>query len=170
MVYYLSAKSGDGSFVLLRHFCMVGVSRRSSSPPRYEMSEDESKMELRLDVPGIHASNINIQLEKGGKVLNIKGLRRYNLQNQGTRSEEFEQMFTIDPNTVEINKLQANLAEGVLTISVPKTVQRPKIEHKPKPIPVVTKDVEANHNENVPVMEVTEKSMDDDLEITEEDI
>jgi HSP20 family protein len=148
----------------------LSLSRRSSSSPRYEMREDESKMELRVDVPGIDASDINIQLEKGDKVLNIKGLRRYNLHNQGTRSEEFEQRFTIDPNTVEIKKLQANLAEGVLTISVPKKVKQPKIEDKPKTIPVVTADVKVNHYENVPVKEVTKKIKDDDLEITEEDI
>ena len=86
-------------------------------------------------------------------MLNSKGLRKYNLQNQGRRSEEFDQMFTINPNTVKINKLHANLAEGVLTISVPQKVQRPKIKHKPKTIPVLTKEVKVSHNENVSVIQ-----------------
>jgi len=147
----------------------------STRTHHYEVREDDSKMELMLDLPGMHASDIKIQLEDSGKLVKISGSRSRKYHNLET-SSEFQQMFTIDPKTVDVTNLKANLADGVLIISVPK-IQESKIEGEPRIIPIETTTVEDKLDDDVPIVreekkeDVTaEQHESDDLEITEEDI
>jgi HSP20 family protein len=146
---------------------------------QYEINEDESKMELNLDVPGIDASDIVIQLEQGGQVLRVKGSRNYKHHNRETESK-FDQTFTIDRKTVDIDKLEASLNNGVLVISVPK-LQQSTIEEKQRIIPIVDTSSKGKggndiHNSNDSTVqkekkeEISKEERDiDDLEITEEE-
>lgn len=150
---------------------------RSMSGPRYEMKEDETQIELLLEVPGIQALDIKIQLEQGGKLLRVNGTRK--IQHQGAeRTSTFEKMFTIDPKAVDIKEIKANMEDGILSISVPKLPKEVKDANRMIPIPISFKDKELTKNDDVVLVtkeqeqvEVDNKGEnDDDLEITEEDI
>ncbi len=145
----------------------------------YEVREDDSNMHLLVDVPGVHASDIKIQLEQEGKVVNISGSRKQKHHDKET-SSAFEQSFTIDPNIVDVDNIHASLADGVLTVSVPK-LRQSKIEDRNRVIPIKSSR-EENPNGSVSIekegkqeganhVKLTEShNDDDDLAITEEDI
>lgn len=152
-------------------------SSRTGRPRHFEIREDDSKMELMLDVPGIRASDIKIQLE--GKVVKIIGSRNHKHNDTETRSSAFEQMFTIDPEAVDIANLNANLVDGLLVLSVPK-IHEPKLETGQHVIPIEITTKEEHQNGSV-IFEQGKKKEDlekhtnesrdsNDLEITEEDI
>ena len=95
------------------------------SSPGYEITESEGKYQIAVDVPGVKASDMTIQLENEGRVLHISGGRKITKENAVSETK-FEKRFTIG-NNVDTTKLSANLADGVLVISAP------KLEKKVKP-------------------------------------
>merc|ERR1711976_839987 len=145
--------------------------------PQYEVRGDDTRMELLVEVPGVRASDISVKLEQEGKVLKISGSRSSKMESGGTRSE-FEQVFNIDTNTVNVAKLEARLSNGLLTVSVPKIHRQ--VGERDRTIPVI--ESESIDSDSVPAsedvdkvnlvrVEDTEKNPStDDLEITEDDI
>lgn len=88
------------------------------SSPGYEITENERTYQIALDVPGIKAADMTVQLERDGRILHITGGRK--VEKEGSVSEtKFEKRFTIGEN-VDTEKLSANLADGVLILSAPK--------------------------------------------------
>ena len=150
----------------------------------YEINEDESKIVLTLDVPGVKPLDINIDLEQEGKVLRVKGLRRgkSSYKNQKIQSQ-FEQVFTIDPNVLDVKKLEANMTDGVLVLTAPKLKKAKGKEEKFKiPIHVGSFSGEshdedskiqiANEEEKLKetiVDDKTEQNGNGEFEITEEE-
>lgn len=96
--------------------------QKYSSSPRYDISEDDEKMELSFDLPGVSAENVSLEIQEEGKVLKMSGSREYK-QNGETIKSEFGQMFAIDPTSLNIEHISANLSAGVLTLSAPKLKQ-----------------------------------------------
>lgn len=101
--------------------------------PAVDVRANEDEIVFTADVPGIKESDLEITLEAG--VLTLKGERKY----EGTGKDKvwlnrsygaFTKQFTL-PDTVDGEKLTAELANGVLTIRVP---QQPKA--KPRKITV----------------------------------
>jgi len=106
-----------------------------SSAPRYDITEDNEKMELTFDMPGVHAKNISLDLQQGGQALTIKGVRKYRQHGQVVQSE-FDQIFTIDPTILDIDHITANLSDGVLVVSAPKVKRRVELQERRK-IPIL---------------------------------
>jgi HSP20 family protein len=96
------------------------------SSPGYEINETDDKYQIAVDVPGVKAGDMSVQLENDGKVLHISGGRKIVKDNTITETK-FEKRFTIGTN-VDMQKVTANLADGVLVLSAP------KIEKKEKPV------------------------------------
>ena len=94
----------------------VGMIRRSS--PMYEISEDEKKFQVALDVPGVPKENINIELLNNGRVVHVSGGRKVRKENSYSETK-FEQSFTVGSN-VDASKLTAHLQDGVLVLTAPK--------------------------------------------------
>ncbi|KAK1746991.1 hypothetical protein QTG54_002335, partial [Skeletonema marinoi] len=46
------------------------------SSPRYEVSENSKQFRLAVDVPGVKANDIKVDLERDGRVLHMTGHRR----------------------------------------------------------------------------------------------
>jgi HSP20 family protein len=101
--------------------------------PAVDVRANEEEIVFTADVPGLRKEDLEITLEDG--VLTLKGQRRY----EGTGKEKvwlgrgygaFERSYTL-PDTVDADRLEANLADGVLTIKVP---QSPKA--KPRKITI----------------------------------
>jgi HSP20 family protein len=89
------------------------------SSPGYEIREREDGMyQISVDVPGIKASDMNIELLHDGRVLHISGGRKTTEGGKVTETK-FDKKFTIGDN-IETEKMSANLADGVLILKAPK--------------------------------------------------
>jgi HSP20 family protein len=92
--------------------------------PGYEISENEGKYQIHVDVPGVKAADMNVELENEGKVLRISGGRK--VEKKGEVSEtRFDKRFTIGDN-IDMEKMTANLVDGVLTLTAPKKAKEEK--------------------------------------------
>jgi HSP20 family protein len=88
------------------------------------INESESRVQLSLDLPGVKASDLKINVEN--QVLTISGNRTFARGNH-TSSVGFSRQFALDA-TVDASNLTANLADGVLTVSAPKIAKPGPIE------------------------------------------
>eukprot|EP00586_Coscinodiscus_wailesii_P000727 CAMPEP_0172485180 /NCGR_PEP_ID=MMETSP1066-20121228/13055_1 /TAXON_ID=671091 /ORGANISM="Coscinodiscus wailesii, Strain CCMP2513" /LENGTH=170 /DNA_ID=CAMNT_0013250219 /DNA_START=116 /DNA_END=628 /DNA_ORIENTATION=+ len=92
------------------------IMKRSS--PHYEITEDENKFQIAVDVPGMKKDNLSVQLEHGGRVLKLAGNRSVKKGNS-MLDTKFEKQICISRN-VDASKISADLADGVLVITAPK--------------------------------------------------
>jgi len=88
------------------------------SSPGYEIHEKDGSYQISVDLPGIKAADMKIEVENNGRMLHLLGGRKVT---QGDRVMEtkFDKKFTIGEN-VDTDKMTANLADGVLTLQAPK--------------------------------------------------
>jgi HSP20 family protein len=103
--------------------------------PAVDVYEDPQKLQLTLEVPGIRSEDLDIRVE--GRTLNVRGERKFeaeqkeeNFHRIERRYGSFVRSFTLPP-TVDTDSIDAQSADGVLTISLAK-----KPEAKPKQITV----------------------------------
>jgi HSP20 family protein len=107
----------------------------SSFAPAVDVYEDEHKVTLKIEVPGIDEKDIDIRLENN--TLTVHGERKIekeekeeNYRRVERQYGSFTRTFTL-PTTVDSEKVSANYDKGVLNVSLPK-----KAEAKPKQIKV----------------------------------
>lgn len=117
-------------------FPNTGHSNGNTTPwrPRVELAETESTFMVTVDLPGIAKEDVTINFEND--VLTVSGERTQTRDSENTtyyRSERFYGSFSRSfsfPKGVDVNGIQANFENGVLTITVPKSddVKPRKIE------------------------------------------
>ena len=99
------------------------ATRASLFTPSVDVVAKEHELVFQLDVPGVKQENLEVTLEN--HVLSIKGSRKYEAgpnERQmllGRSYGEFALQYTL-PETVDGEKLAAHLADGVLTLRVPR--------------------------------------------------
>jgi HSP20 family protein len=117
--------------------------------PAVDVYEDAQKLVLKLEVPGIPKDALDIRVE--GRTLTVKGERKFeneekeeNFYRIERRYGSFVRSFTL-PNTVDVDHVYAQAADGVLSISFAKKPEaKPKqIEVKAGPAAEAAKQVEA---------------------------
>lgn len=103
--------------------------------PAVDVYEDSQKVVLKLEVPGIRPDDLDIRVE--GRTLTVRGERKFeseekeeNFHRIERRYGTFTRSFTL-PATVDTDSIDAQSADGVLTVSLAK-----KPEAKPKQITV----------------------------------
>jgi HSP20 family protein len=103
--------------------------------PPVDIYEDEHRIVLKLEVPGLAEKDLDIQLEN--QVLTVQGERKFekeekeeNFHRIERRYGSFYRSFTI-PNTVDAESVKAGYDAGVLKIELAK-----RAEAKPKQIRV----------------------------------
>jgi HSP20 family protein len=103
--------------------------------PPVDIYEDEHKIVLKLEVPGLAEKDLDIQLEN--QVLTVKGERKFekeekeeNFHRIERRYGSFYRSFTV-PTTVDSESVKAGYDAGVLKIELAK-----RAEAKPKQIKV----------------------------------
>ena len=101
------------------------------SSPRYEVSENSKQFRLAVDVPGVKADDIKVDLEHNGRVLHMAGHRKVEKDNS-YEEYKFEKRFTLG-NDLDTSKLTANLSDGVLVLTAPK---KEKEEPKSTTVPI----------------------------------
>ena len=107
----------------------------SSFAPAVDVYEDEHKVTLKIEVPGIDEKDIDVRVENN--TLTVHGERKIekeekeeNYRRVERQYGSFTRTFTL-PTTVDSEKVSANYDKGVLKIVLPK-----KAEAKPKQIKV----------------------------------
>jgi HSP20 family protein len=106
--------------------------RLMKSSPGYEITESDTKYQVAVDVPGIQPADLTVNIDHpmGSSqypVLHISGTRKVERKpKEGEKDQstvvselKFEKHFTIGSN-VDIDKMTANIADGVLVLSAPK--------------------------------------------------
>lgn len=93
--------------------------------PSLDVAETESAIEVRMDVPGIKAKDLDIQLN--ANLLTIRGQRNEEREEKGKTyhrvervSGEFSRTVPL-PCTVDEDKVNAEYRDGVLIVTLPKT-------------------------------------------------
>jgi HSP20 family protein len=107
----------------------------SSFAPAVDVYEDEHKVALKIEVPGIDEKDIDVRVENN--TLTVHGERKIekeekeeNYRRVERQYGSFTRTFTL-PQTVDSEKVSANHDKGVLNVTLPK-----KAEAKPKQIKV----------------------------------
>jgi HSP20 family protein len=90
--------------------------------PAIDVRVSENEVVLICDVPGVKQEDLDVTLEN--HVLTIKGTRRFGGKDDervllGRAYGGFTRAFTI-PDAVDEENLAANLADGVLTVRIPR--------------------------------------------------
>ncbi len=98
--------------------------------PAVDVVESEKSYEITAELPGMDEKNIEVKLGDG--VLTIKGEKQESKEEKQKdyyRRERsygaFERSFEV-PDTVEIEKIEANFSKGVLKLLLPKKVEAQK--------------------------------------------
>lgn len=94
---------------------------RRSLVPASRVFEADGAIQVRLEMPGVSKSDLEIKVE--GSDLTVTG-KRQEPASHGTwllrerRRGDFQKTFSVD-NTVDLDKVDAELANGILTLSLP---------------------------------------------------
>jgi HSP20 family protein len=99
--------------------------------PPVDISEDQDKIRLTTELPGVREDQVSIQMEGG--VLTIRGERKFEDEKQGRNFHrversygQFVRSFTL-PNNVDREKIRATFSDGILEIEIPKSEEaRPR--------------------------------------------
>lgn len=91
------------------------AARHVSPDPSYHVQELPSgEIELTMDVPGVAAADLNVELIEDGTLLRVRGSRR-----RHGSTAEFEKLFRLDKE-VDADNISVRLADGVLRVTAPK--------------------------------------------------
>lgn len=87
----------------------------TSNPP-YEITEEDDQFHMSIDLPGVKARDIKVDYKAADRLLSVTARRK-----RKNRFETvFEEVFSVAADTIEVSKIRANLADGVLTLNLPK--------------------------------------------------
>jgi HSP20 family protein len=107
----------------------------SSWIPACDVFEDQESVKIIAEVPGVKPEDVKISLENN--LLTIRGEKRQQAEETNERVHRyertygaFERAFAL-PTTVDPEKIAANYANGVLTVTIPKADRA-----RPREIPV----------------------------------
>ena len=121
------------------------LSAASFAPP-VDIYEDDQKLGLKLEVPGVKQDDIDIQVE--GRTLTVRGERKFdkeekqeNFHRVEHRYGTFARSFTL-PSSVDAENVKATYDAGVLQLEFPK-----KAEAKPRQIKIGVGSVHPNQKQ-----------------------
>ena len=107
----------------------------SSWIPACDVFEDKDAVKIVAEVPGVRAEDVKISLENN--LLTIRGEKRQQAEEKTERVHRYERTYgTFErafalPTTVDPEKIAANYANGILTVTIPKAERA-----RPREIPV----------------------------------
>jgi HSP20 family protein len=98
--------------------------------PAIDVSEEDGAIVLKAEVPGLKADELSVSVDNG--VLTLSGERKLEKRENGEKLHRversygaFKRSFTL-PKTVDGDKIEAQLRDGVLTLRLPKREQPEK--------------------------------------------
>jgi len=110
----------------------------ASRTPPLDIADLGDKYEMRLEMPGIPKDNINIEVTSTGIEVSAdyeesKEDKSKNWLRKERRSTSFYRCLEL-PEELKTDNVEAELNNGILTITLPKL--EPKPEHKPKKVKI----------------------------------
>lgn len=97
--------------------------------PAADLAESDNALEIRMDIPGFEAKDIDVQVE--GNVVTLSGQRKEEKEEKGKmfhrverRSGSFSRTLTL-PCNVNEDEVAAEYTQGVLTVKLPKCENSP---------------------------------------------
>jgi HSP20 family protein len=104
--------------------------------PSIDLSETDTAVEVRMDLPGVKPDDIDIQVN--GNILSVSGQRKEEKEEKGRtfhrierHSGTFSRSITL-PATVNDSEVAAEYRDGVLCVTLPKTDQSKRHKIKVK--------------------------------------
>ncbi|MDB0569963.1 Hsp20/alpha crystallin family protein [Ralstonia solanacearum] len=98
-----------------------------ASAPAVDIAETDKSYEITAELPGLTEQDIEVKLANGG--LTIKGEKQEEKEEKEKgyflherRFGAFERAFRL-PDGVDVNKIEATFKNGVLTVTLPKTME-----------------------------------------------
>ena len=102
--------------------------------PLVDITEDDKEYLIKAELPEVKKGDVKVRVEDG--VLYITGERNFEKEEKGKRYHRieraygsFRRSFTL-PEGVDRDKIAADLSKGVLTLTLPKTVEAQKAQRK----------------------------------------
>jgi HSP20 family protein len=90
--------------------------------PLVDIYENEDELLLQADVPGVAKEDVNVRVDNG--TLTVSATRRVNGDGNAQWLEfgeaEYRRSFSV-PQTIAVDKVRAELKDGVLTLHLPKS-------------------------------------------------
>ncbi|NDY70878.1 Hsp20/alpha crystallin family protein [Desulfobacter hydrogenophilus] len=90
--------------------------------PAVDIYENDNEILLHADMPGVVKENISVDIDNGK--LSISGVRKLKTEGAATYTEfsdvEFVRSFSV-PQTIDVEKVEAELKNGVLKLHLPKS-------------------------------------------------
>ncbi|WP_020589139.1 Hsp20/alpha crystallin family protein [Desulfobacter curvatus] len=90
--------------------------------PAVDIYENEDEILLHADMPGVVKENISVDIDNG--TLSISGVRKLEIKGAATYEEfsdvEYVRSFSV-PQTIDVEKVEAELKNGVLRLHLPKS-------------------------------------------------
>ena len=102
-----------------------------------DVSEDQNRLHISMELPGVDPSDVRLSLENN--VLTIRGEKRQQSEENNERVHRFERTYGVFertfvlPNTVDPDNIEARYENGVLFVTIPKAERA-----KPREIRVST--------------------------------
>jgi HSP20 family protein len=109
--------------------------RNADFAPAVDVHEDSERLVLQAELPGVKREDIDVSID--ANVLTLKGERKLEKEEQGRRYHRVERSYGTFvrqfqlPSNVDTAKIDAQLSDGILTVSLNK-----KQELKPRKIDV----------------------------------
>jgi len=102
----------------------------AKSSPKYEITNTDKQIQITMDLPGVEAENLDVSVHDD--MLSISGHREAKDENSSF-SYKFSQSFSL-PADLDMDKFEADLTNGVLTVTAPKDPK--KLEASVRKIPI----------------------------------
>jgi HSP20 family protein len=103
--------------------------------PACDVFEDKDAVKIVAEVPGVRPEDVKLSLENN--LLTIRGEKKQHAEEKSERVHRYERSYgTFErtfalPTTVDPERIVANYAHGILTVSIPKAERA-----RPREIPV----------------------------------
>ena len=104
--------------------------RKGAWSPSVDISEDDAKILVKADLPGVDEKNLSVKVEDN--VLVLSGERKFEKESRDENYHRFERVygsfersFTL-PESASPDKIAANYDKGVLRVEIPKVLTKKK--------------------------------------------
>ena len=112
----------DELFERIANKALETPARADAFTPAVDLFDDKLALIVKAELPGLKVEDVGIDVEKG--VLTLRGERKPEKREDGScRIERLHGTFVrsfVLPDTVDPEKIQASLSDGVLTVSLSK--------------------------------------------------
>lgn len=99
--------------------------RSGGSYPLLEVSQDDKKIEICAELPGVKQDDIDLNVEDG--VLTLSGEKKSERKDESGYSERsfgrFERQITL-PSNIDEEHCEAEFKDGVLRVTIPKSAEK----------------------------------------------